>query len=248
MESTTGQTFSTADSVPLFGLPTDASIVKESCQLIQQNGSLWPYPNQTSKYLPLSSCKILTSDFVVVVLNQETPSRIEQNSGIQLGNGLSGLIGIGTNRGSPGNISGFSANFGDSIMGQFFLANPRAVNFTFGMMLNKPLKTPRGSTASSSPVSGAGSAAGVLHWLQPDPSAYDSSKLSWATAINGTTAGFPTVSSNTTGAGDWFLNFDGWMMSSSINSISSTNPILATVDMLYPEIYLPADQAVLIRA
>lgn len=188
-ESTTGQTFSTADSVPLFGLPTDASIVKESCQLIQQNGSLWPYPNQTSKYLP-SSYMTLRSNSIVVVLNQETPSHIEQNSNIQLGNGLSGLIGIGTNRGSPGNASGFSANFGDSIMGQFFLANPRAVNFTFGMMLNKPLKTPRGSAASTAPVSGAGSAAGVLHWLQPDPSAYDSSKLSWATAINDTTASF----------------------------------------------------------
>ncbi|KAF7791422.1 hypothetical protein EIP86_002438 [Pleurotus ostreatoroseus] len=183
---------------------------------------------------------------LVIVLDHETSSQIEQGSGTLIGNGLSGLIGIGTNRATPDNTSGFSANFGDSIMGQIFMHYPGAVNFTFGVMLNKPLTTPRGNSTASTPVSGAGSSAGVVHWLRPDASAYDSSKLSWATATGGLTEYFPTISSNVTGAGDWMLNMDGWVLSSSSNHVSSSNSIFATVDMLYSELYLPADQAKLI--
>ncbi|KAJ3553899.1 hypothetical protein NM688_g3373 [Phlebia brevispora] len=229
-ESSTAQTFSSADDVPLFGELTGASVIKESCQLKQDNGSVWPYPNQT-----------------IIVLDQQLDPQLEQDSNADIGSGLSGLIGIGTNRGSPSNASGFSANFEDSIMGQFFLRNSAVANFTFGMMLNSPLNTPRGSNASSAPVDGAGTSAGVLHWLQPDPSAYDTSKVSWLNATNDAAGGVPTVDTNTTGSGDWFVSLDGWVMNAGNNHVSNTQSVVATVDPMYTEMYLPADQARLIH-
>lgn len=249
-ESTTAQTFSSASSVPLFGTPTGASVIKEFCQLTQQNGSAWPYPNQTSKLPWLSIFHVsgcLNEGSAVIVTTQQPTSQVAQDSNAQIGTGLDGLIGLGTNRGSPSNSSGFSANFDDSIMGQFFIRNPTAVNFTFGMMLNTPLNVPRGNNTSSQSVSGAGSSAGILHWLQPDLSAYDPNQVSWITANNDATGGAPTVATNTTGSGDWFVSLDGWVMVSGDNHLSNTKSVVATVDPLYPEMYLPADQAKLIR-
>lgn len=249
-ESTTAQTFSTADVVPVFGQATGASIIKESCQLTQQNGSVWAYPNQTSTFRrrSITIARFLNTACAVVVLNQQTDSPLEQDSNAQIGNGLSGLIGIGTNRGSPGNSSGFSANFDDSIMGQFFIRNPDASNFTFGMMLNTPLTSPRGNnTSSSTPVTGAGGAAGVMHWLQPDPSAYDASKLSWVTASTNASASIPTVNSNSTGSGDWLVGLDGIIVNAGGQRISTSESIVATVDPLYSEMYLPTNEARVIR-
>ena len=182
-----------------------------------------------------------------MVMQQQQPSVLEQASNAMIGTSLSGIIGLGSNRGSTassGNSSGYVANFYDSIAGQFFIRNPTAVNFTFGMMLNTPLSVPRGSNSSSA-IKGAGDPAGILHWLQPDPSAYDSSKVSWVDATS--TATIPTVASNSTGAGDWFVGLDGWVLNSGNNHVSNTNSVVGTVDPLYTDMYLPADQARLIR-
>ena len=182
-------------------------------------------------------------------MNQQPDSQVEQAANAQVGSGLSGLIGLGTNRGgsASSNSSDFSADFYDSIMGQFFIRNPTAVNFTFGMALNTPLNAPRGSNASGT-VPGAGSDAGILHWLQPDPSAYDANQVSWVTANNDAANSSPTVSNNSTGSGDWFVGLDGWVMTSGNNHVSNTKSVVATVDPLYTDMYLPADQARLIRA
>ncbi|PSR83441.1 hypothetical protein PHLCEN_2v5713 [Hermanssonia centrifuga] len=232
-ESTTAQSFSSASHVPLFGQSTGAFVIKESCELKTANGSQWSYPNQT-----------------IIVINDQSTSQFAQDSNIQIGSGLDGLIGLGTNRLPPsslGNSSPFTAGFADSVFGQYLARNPIVVNFTFGMSLNPPLNMVRGNNTSSTPVSGASSSAGVLHWLQPDPTAYDTSQVSWVT-VNNSSAGFtPTDSTGTSGAGDWFVGLDGWVMNSGDDQLANTKSVVATVDPMYTDMYLPADQAKLIH-
>ena len=185
------------------------------------------------------------------MVNQLSNTEVQQAAGLQVGNGLSGLIGLGSNRNptpSTGNSSSFIANFNDSIAGQFFIRNPTAVNFTFGMQLNAPLNAPRGNNVTSAPVNGAGDPAGILHWLMPDSNAYDVSKVQWTTANNDASTGnLPTVSTNGTGAGDWIVGLDGWVMNSGNNHVSNTASVVGTIDPAYTDLYLPADQARLIR-
>ena len=158
------------------------------------------------------------------------------------------MIGLGTAKQttSSTNRSVYTPQFGDSPFGQWLAQHPTALNFSFGMALNPPRSAQRGNGTSTGKVSGEANGAGILHWLQPDPSAYDSTKLVWRTVNNSITPQLP-VSGNATSGADWFLDMDGWVMTAGNNHLSNTAGIIATVDSLYPELYLPASQAKLIR-
>lgn len=179
-------------------------------------------------------------------MNDASPNEVAQVSRAQVGKGLSGLIGLGTNKQAPsaGNSSVYHAQFQDSIYGSWLQQHPKALNFSFGMALGKPLDMPRGSNTSSA-ITPSGDA-GKLDWLQPDSDAFDSSKLVWK-KVNNDAIGQLPVSSNSTSGADWFVGLDGWVVVSGSNHITNTDSVVATVDPLYTEMYLPQSQARLIR-
>lgn len=244
-KSTTAQDFSTANSVSLLGQPASAAVIKEDCQLRTAGGSGWDYPNQTSEWLDFLRRyhTALTDNFAVVVVNQPAQGQLAQASNAQVGNALAGLIGLATNKNpsSSTNSSEYQPQFGDSIGGQWLNNHPTAVNFTFGMALGTPLLRARGNTSTSKTLDTSAGDPGTLHWLQPDDSAYDPAQVQWKEA--GTLAG--ATSSNTTG--DWYVSLDGWVLVSGDNHISNSKSVVATVDPMFTDMYLPQDQAKLIR-
>ena len=103
------------------------------------------------------------------------------------------------------------------------------------MMLNPPQSQPQ-----------AGSDAGTLHWLKPDPSFYKSNQVSIATVQAAPAGSNANGTSNTPGQ-DWTVPLDGWAAVVGNTHLSNTQDVVAVVDPLYPNIYLPGDQAKLIR-
>ncbi|KAI0691389.1 aspartic peptidase domain-containing protein [Cytidiella melzeri] len=232
-QSTDAQSLSSsATSVPLFGLAKSASFVKEDCHFKMQDGSPWDYPNQT-----------------IVVVNEPDDSPAGHASNAQVGIGLSGIIGLGTaKQTSPStNHSVYTPQFSDSPFGQWLAQNPTALNVSFGMALNQPRNMVRSNNTSNVAMPSEDSAdAGILHLLQPDHTAYDSSKLVWKTVDLSANPQLP-VSSNATSGADWFVNLDGWVMTSENNHLSNTESFIATVDPMYSDMYIPANQAKLIH-
>ncbi|EKM60494.1 uncharacterized protein PHACADRAFT_246482, partial [Phanerochaete carnosa HHB-10118-sp] len=144
-------------------------------------------------------------------------------------------MGLGTNGGATGTSSGIS--FIDSIYGQFLNRTPSQDNFTFGMMLNSP---PTQGNSS------AGSDGGVLHWMSPDESFFDASKVTFKTVT--APDGASNASGTTVGGGqDWTVELDGWVTTTGNNRIINQDSVVAIVDPLYEGIYLPHDQAALVR-
>lgn len=170
---------------------------------------------------------------------------VNQASGANIAGGVSGLVGLGTNRGlaSPSSNTTYNPSFDDSIMGQWLSVHPTALNFSFGVALEKPVVTPKPNTGASPPVLGLSSTAGTVHWLQPDHTAYDESTLAFA-EVNNSQA---LQTSLATDPQDWVVSLDGWVFLSGGNTISNRRQVVANVDPLYQGIYLPLDQATLIR-
>ena len=110
------------------------------------------------------------------------------------------------------------------------------------MQLGSPLNIPRGNTTQlTSPIATPAGDPGTLHWLQPDTSAYDQSQVSWVDA--GASSGSPPLNST----GDWYMSLDGWVLNAGDNHVSNSRSVVATVDPMYSDLYLPHDQATLIR-
>ncbi len=162
----------------------------------------------------------------------------QQSSNPLLSNGISGIFGLGTNRVSNGSDSNSAITFADSIFGQWLSRNPGHDNFTFGMALQP---------AGLNPLDG--SEAGTLHWLKPDPSYYKPDQVSWVTVSNNAAATSDTSGNGTssTSGQDWMVELDGWTASVGDTHLSNTASVVADVDPMYPNIYLPTDQARLIR-
>ena len=108
------------------------------------------------------------------------------------------------------------------------------------MQLGTPLNVPRGNTSQKSVITPQGDP-GMLYWLQPDTSAYDPAKVVWMNAGQAPS----NVSSNS--SGDWYVSIDGWVLRAGNNQVSNSKTVVATVDPLYTDLYLPQDQASLIR-
>lgn len=191
-----------------------------------------PQPNKYiwSVHMP-RNCTHHRVDLVIVV--QQPPTN--PLAGVQVGDNLSGLIGLATNKKATGSGSNgsYTGVFLDSIMGQWLQAHPQFDNFTFGMMVGKP---PTVSLDSSSKGD-----AGVLHWLQPDPAFYDASKIEWKDADVPSTP-LPFASTN-----DWFVGIDGWILAAGGNHVTNAQSITATVDPVYQAMFMPMQDANLIR-
>lgn len=218
-----------ADNTTFFGTTTSGSLIKENCGALLQNGSFWQYPNQTGEYSvePVTSQRLIP-DAVVVV---------DQQSNGLLANGISGVFGLGTNGGSTVSSSS-GLGFNDTIYGQFLDRTPTRENFTFGMMLN-PLPT------QGSPV--VGSDGGILHWSNPDSSFFDPNQLTFKTVASTSSSSSNSNGTTLNTGQDWTVELDGWIATVGNTHLSNTEAVVSVVDPLYPNIYLPGDQAKLIR-
>ncbi|KAI8983226.1 acid protease [Trametes punicea] len=197
------------------------SLIKENCGIYLSNGSTWQYTNQT-----------------VIVADQ-------QAAGSPFAQEISGLLGLGTLK-NPTNAAGFSASFDDGIYGQYYIRNPDATNFTFGMDLKpSPVIPGNGSTLTIGPgaKSLADGSLGTLHWLQPDSSAYQTDKVQWRNVQDSVVSGY--LANNT--QPDMTVQLDGWIAQIGSNNVAESDPILVNVDPYYPGIYMPMQEARLIH-
>ncbi|RPD59406.1 acid protease [Lentinus tigrinus ALCF2SS1-6] len=197
------------------------SLMKENCSLSTNQGTPWAYTNQT----------------IVLMDNQTQGSPFE--------NGVSGLLGLGTLK-KPTTAAGFPATFDDGIYGQYYIRNPEATNFTFGMAL-KPSPVIPGNGSSLTIPPGAKSLAdsnvGTIHWLQPDTSAYQQDKMQWTTVQSGISSGYLTGNEQP----DLTVKLDGWSAKIGSNNVANGDGILVNIDPYYSGIYMPGSQARLIH-
>ncbi|KAI1790434.1 acid protease [Ganoderma leucocontextum] len=200
-------------------------LMKENCTLKTNNGHPWSYTNQT--VIRMNDTSTTATPFV---------------------NGISGLVGLGTLK-NPTNATGFSANFYDSLYGQYYIRNPEAVNFTFGMALSPSPVIP-GNSSTQLSIAAGGSAssfadqgAGTIHWLQPDPSAYDASKVTWRTVEGSITSGYLPRNQQP----DLTVQLNGWSAKIGNTNVGNGAGILVNLDPYYSGIYLPGSQALLIH-
>ncbi|KAH8101427.1 aspartic peptidase domain-containing protein [Cristinia sonorae] len=222
--SSTAQPLSnTPDTTDFLAQSTSGTVIKELCSIKTQNGSQWKYPNQT-----------------VVVINQQQP-----NGGVPIvgsNTGVSGIVGLGTNAGqSSGNSSSFQPGFADTIYAQWLTNNPTALNFTFGMNLKAPTGVAQNDVSGSLSLTDGGN----LDWLQPDPSKYDASQVQWKTVSGGVATG---TSPNTASSQEWEVSLDGFVFVSGGNKIQNSEGVVAQVEPMYPNLYLPLSEATLIHA
>ena len=160
---------------------------------------------------------------------------------------VSGLAGLGTARSpKPSNSSGFQANFADTIFGGWLSRNPQQTNFSFGMRLAPPTQLPwnqSDSSASPQVSTSSQSSGGTLHWLHPDKSAYDASRLQTLPVSTNTSQDvFPGDGSQP----DWTVQIDGFTASSGADTVNQQSKSTTTVDVAFPDIYLPFDDARLV--
>ncbi|KAI0762409.1 aspartic peptidase domain-containing protein [Fomes fomentarius] len=182
-------------------------LMKENCTLNTQQGEPWAYTNQT-----------------IVLMDSQT-------DGSPFQNGISGVLGLGTLK-KPSGAANFSANFDDGLYGQYYIRNPEASNFTFGLALKpSPVIPSNSSDLSIAPGSEslADTDAGTVHWLQPDDSAFEQDKVQWRTQP------------------DWTVSLDGWSATIGNNNVGQSGGILVNVDPYYSGLYLPGTAARLIH-
>ncbi|TCD71460.1 hypothetical protein EIP91_010166 [Steccherinum ochraceum] len=226
--SSTAQSFSSStDNTTFLTDNTSGPVIKEVCSIQSQNGTQWVYPNQT-----------------VISVNQQTP-----NGGgplIGSGGGVSGIVGLGANlqQAPTPSSSAFQPGFSDSIYAQWLNNNPTALNFSFGM----DLKPPTGASQNY----GGGDISlfdgGNLDWLQPDPSKYDTSQVQWKSVSNAVSGGGANTTANSTAAQDWTVALDGFVFVDGDNQLQNSRQVVGQVEPMYPNMYLPLDEATLIHA
>jgi len=136
------------------------------------------------------------------------------NQSSQVYNGqVSGLFGLSSGRSTD--------HLNVSVIGGIFGRQPARQSVTFGLALQPP--TSQGSDN-----------AGSLHWLAPDPSAYDGD-ITWrlTTVTNSDVATF---------------EIDGWQFKTGGTTVTNSNQDLtSTVDPYYVNMFFPSQEAQLIR-
>lgn len=227
----------------------NSDIVKENCSLPADDGSVWVYANQTCMTPFLLIHDYYLSTLLVAVLAQFPSNGLIAETAVGQGS-VSGLVGLGTNRGlSSSNSDSYTPTFSDSIYSQFLALNPDANNLTFGVKLQPPIRSPTGGVSGGGREELCGSAsdspqsqAGVINWLQPDETQYDPGSVIWAPVNNS----LPVLA--TTDPEDWLISMAGWVFTNGDGSlVSNMLGMTANVDPLYDGIYLPVNDANLIR-
>ncbi|KZT08959.1 acid protease [Laetiporus sulphureus 93-53] len=221
--SDTAKSLDISDSLSFAASTLSGSLIKENCSLTAATSS-WIYNNQT----------------IVVAENQD--------NGTIVGNGVSGVIGLGTNRfstSSESNSSSFTPNFSDSIYSQWLDEHPDVDSFQFGMDISSPVLKPTSVSSASMAASATAtsSSAGTLHWLAPDTSAYNADQLTYKTVTTNSTVVYASSDSEP----DWTVTLDSWKATSDNGGASYDVEFSATVDPYYTDIYFPAEQARLIN-
>ncbi|KAH9938982.1 acid protease [Epithele typhae] len=207
-----------SSSVAFGGGSFGGPIIKENCSL-STSSQAWQYPNQT----------------IILMNNQSGLTPFDQT--------VSGLFGLGTLKQAT-TAAGFPASFDDSIYGQYYIRNPGATNFTFGMDL-KPSPVVPGSGSSLSIQPGQESLAqeaanvGTMHWLQPDTSAYQADKLQTVSVQSGISGGYLPNSTQP----DLTVQLGGWSEKAGSNNVGGGSGMLANIDPYYSGIYMPGSQA-----
>lgn len=159
-----------------------------------------------------------------------------------VGKSISGILGLGTNRGVSSNANAtqiYKPTFLDSIPGQWLDANPTAANFTFGMTIKPPLVKPQLVDSNASISLPSNRSAGILHWLQTDTSFYQQDQLSYANVDTSLATSVVT----TTGPQDWLFPLDGWLVTTARGSVGNQTQLIANVDILHQGIYIPLRDA-----
>ena len=162
----------------------------------------------------------------------------------QLGVDISAFLGLGTNQVSrlTNTSATFSPSFEDSLAGQHLLQHPQSTGFALGLTLVKPVihAQPDNASQPTAPSTYSGLPAGSLRFLDVDSDGAIPSNVSWVAAkvqvVNGSVP-----------VGDWGFTFDGWEFDMVNNTLQRKGPLSAGIDILYTGIYLPRDQASLIR-
>ncbi|KAL6305672.1 aspartic peptidase domain-containing protein [Sparassis latifolia] len=221
-KSTTAQSMSGSDGASLADASYSGKVIKETCTMATTNGSDWNYKNQT----------IVVAD--------------SSNTGTIFNNGVSGVLGLGTNRNvaaasTPG--STFNAGFDDTIFGQWLDRNPSQPAFRYGMQISSPIITPKNTSSTNQPTVTPKSNAGTLHWLSPDSSAYNPNHMASMAVQPNTAANYSTSS----GQPDFTVELDGWQFKSGNSASQNNQPMVATVDPYYTDMYFPLEQAQLIN-
>jgi hypothetical protein len=193
---------------------------------------------------------------VIVVQSLQEQNSLQQAARMQLGSDISGIAGFGMNRqqgvAPSANASAYQANFEDSIIGQWFRQHHNAENFTFGLSLDSPAilpqmnSAPLNNTSSTGAVieGAAGTSAGTLHLMQADESFFDADSVRWVDANVNSSMRSPE---SDLPPSDWTVILDGWTFSTRNNLLSSHGQIVADIDPMYTNIYIPRNQAILIR-
>lgn len=158
---------------------------------------------------------------------------------------VAGVIGLGTNRipATPPGMN-FTAQFTDSIFGQWLYLNPNASSISVGMNIAPPIITPK-NTSSIALNMAVSSGAGQLDWLQPNTTAYNTTQV--ATKIVQTLSGV-TYMGNSSSQPDWTVGLEAWSFASSSAQVSNEEVMPTTVDPYYTGIYFPLEQARLLSA
>ncbi|OBZ80099.1 hypothetical protein A0H81_00186 [Grifola frondosa] len=204
--SPTAQSLSGQEGVNVLGGSFNGSAFKEDCAMTTLNGSSWDYPNQT-----------------ILVTNN-------QGAGSIFGDGISGLVGLGTNKNLPASNYSYSAGFDDTIFGAWLIQHPDAPYFSYGMQIRPPAQIP--STSSSLSLAS-----------DPDSSAYVNDELIWLSTQDNVTSGFLSNSDQP----DWTVELDGWSAKIGSDTVGNMAAMVTSVDPYYPDIYLPFSQAQLIH-
>lgn len=180
----------------------------------------------------------------MIVVKDATQGLLQQAAQVQLGSEVSGVVGLGTNRVASRAANGsWAPTFEDSVIGQWFLTFPDRDLFTFAVAIGSPLIQAHQNDSPLPTVPEAAAAdAGILHLLQPDPSYYNPDHVSWITT-NITTG----TDSGDIPASDWSVVLDGWVAHTNNDQMSSQGKIVADFDPMYTNLYIPQDQAALIR-
>lgn len=207
-----------------------------------------PEPDLLSEMLNPSDLMLIL--LLVVVLSEESTNPLQDASDAAVGSGISGFLGLGTNRGpAPNGTNVYKPAFLDSIFGQWLKTHPTAENFTFGMLLEPPVMTPKNFSSPDTKIPlPTKSSAGTLHWLETDPSFYRSDQVSYATVDYGLASSMSSV----TDPQDWVVGFDGWTATvttggKATTQVSLRDTITANVDPMYQGIYIPLTQATTLR-
>ncbi|GJE94186.1 acid protease [Phanerochaete sordida] len=227
-----GQSCAECSNTPLYNQGASTSAVS----LSGSDNTTW-FGTTTSGNLIKENCGALLQNGSFWQYPNQTVVVVNSQSSSLLANGISGIFGLGTNGGSTGS-SASGVGFNDTIYGQFLNRNPSRANFTFGMMLNS---LPASGSAS------AGTDGGILHWTKPDDSFFDTSKVTYKTLADTSSSAGNTNGTTINTGQDWTVGLDGWVATVGNTHLSNTDTVVAVVDPLYPNIYLPGDQAKLIH-